>query len=257
MVHEVAASGFGREAGAYERSRPTYPAEAVAWLAAHLGLGPGRVVVDLAAGTGKLTRLLVPSEAALLAVEPVEGMRAAFREVLPGVPLLAGVAEALPLRTSSVDAFTVAQAFHWFDAEAAYAELYRVLRPGGRVGMVWNARDRAVDWVDRVWAVVDGVEGTAPWRSPGATASGPGAGHPGFGPVHPAVFHHEQQLAVDEVVERVRSVSHVASLGPDRQAEVLDEVRTLLATHQDTRGRDVMSLPYRVECYWLERRSGP
>src|SRR6266566_4740003 len=131
-VHEVAEQGFGREAEEYERVRPSYPADAVAWLVDNLGLRLGRTVLDLAAGTGKLTRLLVP----------VDGMRRGFIAAVPGVPMVAAVAEALPIAGESLDAVTVAQAFHWFDADRAFGELARVLRPCGRVGLIWNARDR-------------------------------------------------------------------------------------------------------------------
>src|SRR5437762_10654928 len=116
-VHEVAQRGFDREATTYERTRPSYPADAVAWLAEHLDIGADRVTVDLAAGTGKLTRLLEPLGAELLAVEPVEGMRQILRAALPEVPVVAATAEMLGFASESVDAITVAQAFHWFDAE--------------------------------------------------------------------------------------------------------------------------------------------
>src|SRR3982751_2045236 len=113
-VHEVAAQGFGSEAVTYEASRPSYPSEAVAWLGAEIGIGPGRRVVDLAAGTGIFTTLLVRTGADVVAIEPVPGMRAVLTSNLPEVATVAGIAEALPLRSASVDAVTVAQAFHWF-----------------------------------------------------------------------------------------------------------------------------------------------
>ena len=131
-VHEVAARGFGSGAVAYDRARPSYPPEAVAWLAEKLGIAPGRRVVDLAAGTGKLTGLLAEAGADLVAVEPVTAMRDRLRQRLPAVPLLAAVAESLPFASGSVDAVVVAQAFHWFDARQAMTELGRVVRPGGR-----------------------------------------------------------------------------------------------------------------------------
>ncbi|MDQ3896356.1 MAG: methyltransferase domain-containing protein [Actinomycetota bacterium] len=253
-VHEVARVGFGRDPEVYERSRPSYPPEAVAWLCEHLAIGPGATVVDLAAGTGKLTRLLVPAGAALVAVEPVEGMRRVLGEAVPGVPVVAGTAEALPLRTASVDAVCVAQAFHWFDADRAFAELARVLRPGGRVGLLWNARDRSVDWVDRAWAIMDRVEKKAPWRDHEHWRESALGDRPQFGELHAATFHHEHPTTPEGVVERIRGVSHVAVLPPDEQAAVLGEVRDLLARHPDTRGRDQLRIPYRVDCYWIGRR---
>src|SRR5215831_12983114 len=131
-IHEVAASGFGAQAAAYDRARPSYPPDAVRWLAEALRIGPGRRVADLAAGTGKLTALIAGLGADLIAIEPVAAMAERMHARLPSVPLIAGVAEALPLAANSLDAVVVAQAFHWFDAEVAMAELARVIRPGGR-----------------------------------------------------------------------------------------------------------------------------
>ena len=254
-VHDVAASGFDAQADAYERARPSYPPDAVAWFVEHLRIGPGARVLDLAAGTGKFTRLLLPFGADLVADEPVEGMVRNLRATVPGVPLLSSTAEALPFVRGSLDAVTVAQAFHWFDADTAFSELHRVLRSGGRVGLVWNARDRTIDWVNEVWAIMDRVEKRAPWREHERWSESALGDRSGFGPLHEATFRHEHTLSPDAVVFRVQSVSHVAVLPPDEQERVLDEVRTLLASHPETRGRDVVAMPYRVDAYWCEARS--
>ena len=253
MVHNVAAAGFN-DPGDYEAARPSYPPDAVAWLVEHLGITPGRRVADVAAGTGKLTRLLVPVGASLLAVEPVPGMRTTFRRLLPQIPLVAGTAEAMPFAPATLDAITVAQAWHWFDHERATAEAARVLSRGGRLGLVWNARDRSEPWVDEVWSIMDRVEKRAPWRDHenwrDSARQGP---MPGFGALHEAEFHHTQQITPDGVVQRVASVSHVAVLpGPERDA-VLDEVRAVLATHPAVKGRESVEIPYRVDAYWAER----
>lgn len=253
MVHEVAEVGFGKEADTYEKSRPTYPPEVVSWLVEHLRLTPGTVVADVAAGTGKLTRLLVPSGAEVVAVEPVDGMREVFRRVLPSIPVVAGTAEAMPFQGSVFDAVTVAQAFHWFDAEAAFRELARVVRPGGGIAMVWNARDRSMEWVDTAWGIIDRVEKAAPWRDHDSSTDPLLGDRPGFASAVAATFRHEQICTTDELVERFRGVSHVAVLPPERRDSVLAELRELLATHPDTRGRDQLRLPYRVDCYWRKR----
>ncbi|HEY3097206.1 MAG TPA: class I SAM-dependent methyltransferase [Acidimicrobiia bacterium] len=253
-VHEVAEEGFGREAATYERVRPSYPADAVAWLADNLALGPGRTVVDVAAGTGKFTRLLVPLGATLLAAEPVEGMRQSFVSAVPGVPIVAAVAEALPIAGVSVDAVTVAQAFHWFDAGRTFGEFARVLRRGGRVGLIWNARDRSSDWVNEVWSIMDRVEKRAPWRDHENWRDSALGERAGFGPIYTETFRHEQPITPEGVVERIASVSHVAVLPPAEHERVLDEVRAVLRHHPDTRGRDELRIPYRVDAYWCERR---
>ena len=253
MVHEVAAAGFN-DPGDYEAARPSYPPDAVAWLVEQCGITDGARVADVAAGTGKLTRLLAPTGAALVAIEPVPGMRATFRTKLADVPIVAGTAEALPLRAASHDAITVAQAWHWFDHERATAEAARVIRPGGRLALVWNARDRSVDWIDAIWTIMDRVEKRAPWRDHEHWRdSALGAPMPGFGPLREAQFFHTQTLTADGVVQRIASVSHVAVL-PDAEREaVLDEVRAVLATHPAVRGRTTYDLAYRVDCYCAVR----
>ena len=253
MVHEVAAAGFSNPAD-YEAARPSYPAAAVDWLVENLGIGPGKRVVDLAAGTGKLTRLLVPAGADLVAAEPVAGMRATFRAVQPDVPVVASTAEQLPFRDGSLDAVTVAQAFHWFDHDRAIAALERALRPGGRVGLVWNARDRSVPWVDAVWAIMDRVEKRAPWRDHENWRDSAFGAMPGFGALHTGEFHHEQVVTPEAMVQRVASVSHVAVLPDAERDAVLDEVREVLRTDPASRGRADLAVPYRVDCFWFEKQ---
>lgn len=138
MVHESAAVGFARSADAYERARPEYPDGAMAWLAGRLGLRRGVTVLDLAAGTGKLTRRLLETGATVVAVEPVAEMRAGLSA---DATVLDGVAEAIPLGDATADAVTVGQAFHWFDGDRALREIHRVLRPRGNLALVWNRRE--------------------------------------------------------------------------------------------------------------------
>lgn len=252
-VHDVAQRGFGSEAETYDRSRPTYPPDAVAWLVENLKIDRGRVVADVAAGTGKLTRLLMPTEATVVAVEPVEGMRSVLQREVPESLVLAATAESLAFADESIDAITVAQAFHWFDADAAAAEMQRVLRPGGRLGLVWNGRDRSVDWVDAVWLIMDRVEKHAPWRVHEDPWRAGFTDERWFGPLHESVFRHSQRLTPEGVIERFRGVSHVAALEPSDRDVVLDEVRAVLATHPDTAGRDELEIPYRVDAYWAQR----
>ena len=255
-VHHVADTGFDREASSYERARPTYPPDCVNWFAEHLGIAPGADVIDLAAGTGKFTRLLVPLGARLIAAEPVVGMRNVLARTSPNVALVACTAELMPLRNETIDAITVAQAFHWFDAPVTLEECARVLRPGGRLGLVWNARDRTTPFVDDLWSIMDRVEKHAPWRKHDEWREAAFTETPFFGPLHEATFHHEQIMTVDEVVDRFRSVSHVAVLDDAPKQVVLDEVRDLLAIHPHTAGRDQIAIPYRVDAYWCERTSG-
>jgi ubiquinone/menaquinone biosynthesis C-methylase UbiE len=252
-----AALGFDRNADAYERARPSYPAEAVAHVVGHGGIGPGRRVLDLAAGTGKLTRLLAPSGAELVAVEPVEGMRKRLAAALPGVEVLDGTAEDLPLSDTSVDAVTVAQAFHWFDAPAALAETARVLRAGGHLFLLWNERDRRVGWVKTFGdLLVDGpgLERPYDWYYDvdyAAVVADAGAGQ--FTPVD--VWAHDWAQPCDEelLVARAESVSVVGALPPDDRARVLERVRHLARTHPDLAGRATFGFPYVTRVYRCRR----
>lgn len=167
-VHDVAAHEFGGEAAEYELARPSYPQDALAWLIEKLGIKPGRQIVDLAAGTGTLTALLADVGADIVAIEPIASMRDRLRARIPGLPVLAGVAEALPLADKSVDAVVVARAFHWFDVKRAMVEIARVVRPGGCLGLTWHTRDRSAEWVDQVWPLIDGGERAASGRDGGS-----------------------------------------------------------------------------------------
>jgi SAM-dependent methyltransferase len=250
-IHE-AARGFELAPKAYEIGRAPYPPEAIDRLVFELGIEPGKRVLDLAAGTGKLSRLLVPTGAFLVAVEPVAAMREALPRSLPGGQVLEGTAEGIPLPNGSVDAVTVGQAFHWFDGDAALAEIHRVLRPGGRLGLIWNVKDESVDWIEKLGAIMESYRGDAPRVASGAwkaafdrTVLFTRLERARFSFVHAADF--------ATVLARVTSVSFIASLPPAEFAWVVEEVRTLLATHPQTKGRTTFELPYRTGVYWCER----
>ena len=252
-VHEVAASGFGSAAAVYEAARPGYPPPVVDWLMDVLSLAGDSMVVDLAAGTGKLTRLLAEQGANPVAVEPVAGMRGELRKAAPEIPIIAGTAEALPFRRASVDALTVAQAFHWFDNPTSHHEIARVIRPGGRLALLWNARDRRVAWVDAIWSIMDRVERDAPWRDHESARSANGRTIPGFSAFERSEFVHDHEVTREQVVQRIASVSHVAVLPDDRRAAVLDEVAEILDAHPDTTGKPTLAITYRVDCFVAER----
>jgi ubiquinone/menaquinone biosynthesis C-methylase UbiE len=158
-------------ADVYERGRPGYPAAAIARIVERLDLRPGRTVLDLAAGTGKLTRLLVPSSANVIAVEPVREMRLELERQVRGVVVLADTAERMPLIDSYVDGVTVGQAFHWFKADEALREIHRVLRPGGGVALIWNAGDERNPVHRALAEIIEPLSGDTPrrkqrdWRS--------------------------------------------------------------------------------------------
>jgi SAM-dependent methyltransferase len=252
-IHPSAAVGFQAGAEAYERGRPAYALEAVERLIAELAIGPASSVLDLAAGTGKLTRMLVPSGATIVAVEPVEGMRREFTRLLPGVEIRDGTAEAIPVADASVDAVTVGQGFHWFDGDRALPEIHRVLRHHGGLGLIWQARDPVRRWIARLNEIIDRADDghprfrTGDWRAAFERS-------PLFDPLEEAEYPTVQRGDVALFVDRVASISYVARLPGERREAVLDEVRGLLATDPDTAGRAVIELPYRAHLYWTHAR---
>ncbi len=253
-IHEAAAHGFAGAAASYEEGRPTYPPKAAARLARALRLRPGRVVLDLAAGTGKLTALLVGTGAQVVAVEPVAEMRALLEQALPTVQALGGTAEAIPLDTGSVDAVTVGQAFHWFRGDEPLAEIHRVLAPGGGLGLVWNVRDTSVQWVARLTEIMEPHRGDTPAHRSGKWREAFDRTQL-FGQLSDAEVRHVHRLPPAGVVARVASVSFIATL-PEREREgVLADVRELLATDPETSGREEVALPYRTVVYWTSSRA--
>ena len=255
-IHESAAKGFAAGADAYERGRPTYSTEAIDRLIAELRIGPGKRVLDLAAGTGKLTRQIAPSGAGIVAVEPIDEMRARLVASLPDVAAIPGTAEDIPLANHSVDAVVVGQAFHWFDGIRAISEIRRVLTPGGAVGMIWQARDPSLPWVQRLNELIDRIDDGHPrfrteaWREAfDLTAL--------FEPIETATYGYVQRGDVETIVDRVASISYVAALTEEVRAPYLDEVRELLATDPATAGKDTIELPYTSHVYWARPRAVP
>ena len=236
------AASFQRGAREYRRARPTYPREAAEWLTP----GPQSRVLDLAAGTGKLTEVLATLELDVVAVEPSDAMRAELTDALPHVRALAGMADAIPLPDADRDGVVVAQAWHWFDPATALPEIARVLRPGGRLGVVWNVRDHTVDWVDAFTEIIHRGDSLEPNHGPPVLDE-----H--FDSLEHAVFAWRQQLAASELRTLAASRSHLLLLAEDRRAELLDAVDELVATHPELRGRDTIELPYRATC-WRARR---
>lgn len=246
-VHEAVRRGFERGADAYERGRPTYPRAAVEWLVDQLGLRHGRAIADVGAGTGKLTRVLVPSGADVVAVEPVAAMRVVLEREVSTARVLDGTAEALPIGDGTVDAVVAAQAFHWFDGPRALQEFHRVLSPGGRLGLIWNRRatqqpiHRAIDAIIEPYRRGTPSHRSGDWQRALQSSEL-------FRSADELRFPFEQVVSQDQLVDRVASISFIAALGDSDRREALEEVRRLAAASGNP-----MSVGYVTETFVYER----
>jgi len=226
---------FGSAAAAYERGRPSYPPEAIDWL---LPTG-ARKVLDLGAGTGKLTTRLVERGLDVVAVDPIPDMLEVLRASLPETRAVLGTAEEIPLEDNSVDAVLVAQAWHWVDPDRAIPEVARVLRRGGRLGLVWNTRDERLGWVRELGQIIgsDGDRGR-------------------FDVVLPEPFTEPQRYQVEwtnyltpqALIDLVASRSYCITSPTEVRARTLEEVRELLATHPALANSTGLAMPYVTVC---------
>ncbi len=239
-------SGFSSGADLYERARPGYSDESVAHLVRTLGIGPGRRVLDVASGTGKLTRALAGTGASCVAAEPSSSMRAAFARAVPTVAQVGAEAVHLPVADGSFDAVTVAQAFHWFATTEALDEFARVLRPGGGIALIWNERDETDPLVAEL-ARISKWDVHQPYpvgRDFGAVVDASGR----FGPVTRTRFRFTQPLDRTAFVEQVASRSYIAVLPADRRRAILDAVAALADSREEP-----IELPYLVDLFCARR----
>jgi len=256
QLDPLAQRGFGsdlRSALLYERGRPGYASAAADALAAEFGLDADSRVLDLAAGTGQLSRLFVPLVGSVVAVEPSASMRAVLARRLPSVEALDGRAERIPLPDESVDAAVIGSAFHWFDGDAAVAELARVLRPGGGLAVLWNVGlSSDPPWPEGLEQLVDELRARAlrPARQSrsGLWRAALDRAHDRFEPLRVRAIAHEHALDQEAFVAGVASFSFIGAMPDDERDPVLTRVRAL-APHECV-------LSMRTECYWT-RRAGP
>jgi SAM-dependent methyltransferase len=238
------ARSFDRAAEEYERARAGYPRA----LLDVLPLGEGAEVLDLGAGTGKLTRLLTQRYRRVIAVEPLDGMRAILERVVPAAESRKGSAEAIPLADASVDGVFAGQAFHWFANDVAIQEIARVLRPGGVLSLVWNEPDDErpsplPEQYDAYLKELHGVsmamfEGAPPWQD--VIARGP------FGEVHESAVSHDHVLDRAGVLDNARSVSWIASRPDDERDAIMQRLDERLTDGP-------FAIPNRANIMWAVR----
>ena len=229
-------SSFGAAATAYAEHRPDYARAALRWA---LEPAPGARVLDLGAGTGKLTATLAEVSDDVTAVEPDPAMLAELRRTLPGVRALSGSAEAIPLPDASVDAVVAGNAMHWFDMAVAGPEIARVLSPGGVLAGLWNVVDDRVDWVAGL-ATVSGSAAIGPrdtpasWRAATTTMHLPKTGEARFGSPEQAEFPHGQRRTADSLVATLATRAGMLVMPERERTETLDRIRAYLASRPET-----------------------
>ncbi|RJO72069.1 class I SAM-dependent methyltransferase [Nocardia panacis] len=219
------AGSFGAHAADYERHRPDYPVAGIRW--ALESAPPGGTLLDLGAGTGKLTGGLRAMGYRVIAVEPDADMRAELTAKYPDIPVYSGTAESIPLPDAVVDAVAVGQAFHWFDKARAFPEIARILRPAGVLAALWNDSDRTVDWVRDMERLADEGEDPNP-----AVEDLPA--HPFFPSSERRDFAHSQRRTADSLTAQLGTHSALLILPEQERTEMLRRVLTYLRGHPDT-----------------------
>lgn len=238
---------FSDRVADYVAHRPSYPGEAIDAVLAGLAAPSTLVAADIGAGTGISSRLLAQRGVRVLAVEPNAAMRSGA-EVHARVQFVDGSAERTTLENGSCDLVVCAQAFHWFATREALAEIRRVLRPGGMLGLVWNERDESVDWVEALTHIVAPHEGDTP-RFRKGTWRAPFDGTLFAMPEETVIAHAHAGGAQEVVVDRFLSVSFIAALPDDERAGVERQLRKLIETHPALHGRETISFPYRTRAF--------
>ncbi len=241
-------AGFETGSDVYERARPGYSTEVVEYLIAALGLGTGSTVLDLAAGTGKMTRRLLQVTRRCLAVEPSSSMLAVLSEAVAEATAVAGTAEAIPVASGTMDAVVVAQAFHWFDTQEAVAEMARTLRPGGGLALVWNERDERDPLVAEL-VRVSKWDVCLPYPV-GKDFSGTIDATSLFGRVDRRQFPFVQLLDRATFVDQVASRSYVQVLEEPERGRLLGQVADLAATREEP-----IPVPYVADVFVAKRKN--
>jgi SAM-dependent methyltransferase len=255
FIHRTAANGFEAACDSYQRSRPDYPLAVIDLICTTNTDMQNKTIVDLAAGTGKLTRLLSLTGAKKnIAFEPVKGMREKLYSI-PDITVVNGIAEDIPIEDEGVDIVTVGQAFHWFNGQQALKEIYRILKPSGKLYLFWQLRDvERCPWLGMMNKIIDQWQPlghphyqTMKWQDAFNNTSSI------FSPLIYEQVSHEQYVAIDILLDRILSSSFISCLSEDDRRIALDDVITMINHHPETVGRTELLVPYQTHIYWCER----
>lgn len=248
------ARSFGAIATAYQAHRPGYPSSALDWVLEPLGELALPQLLDLGAGTGKLTASLVARPGTeVIAVEPDTEMLAVLRGSLPTVTALAGTAESIPLPDASVDAVLIGQAFHWFDPDPATTEIARVLRPGGVLAALWNYEDQSLEWIRAYYRVVRATEALGTDRpAPGRTGV---EDHPAFEGAVIEVFDNPLPTTIDGILATLATYSWISTLPDAERRDRVARARAYLEGRPET-SDGAFELPLRTTVLRAVRRAG-
>jgi SAM-dependent methyltransferase len=241
---EEMSRSFGSAASAYEAGRPQYPSEAVAWMLEPVRReGRALRVADVGAGTGKLTRAIVELGADVVAIDPDAAMLENLRGNIAGVPTFVGSAEDLPLPDGSVDAVVMGQAWHWVEPDAASAEIARVLRPGGILGLVWNIRDERTPWVRRLTEVMHGSNAEALLAGDGPRVAAP------FPRLTERVWEWSHPMTLAALTDMMRSRSYIITAQPAVRERIESDFAALFAAEAALQSGGTIELPYRTHAF--------
>jgi SAM-dependent methyltransferase len=250
----TASKGYQSTTAAYENGRPAYTEESVFGLAEKMNLQPTDRIVELGAGTGKFTRILVQRYPDVVAVEPVESMREKLVSLLPAVTALQGTGENIPVPDASADAIIVANAFHWFDGDMALREIHRALKPGGGLGLIWNIDGVFTStWGQQIDAWLDELEGDTPqyktgkWRNAFERTQL-------FSPIEEHRYSSIRKTTPSEVVDRVASISFIASLPEQSYRAFRSKVESWLSSHPDSQSKEYLAVSLDTKIYWCFKR---
>ncbi|MDQ4213958.1 class I SAM-dependent methyltransferase [Microbacterium capsulatum] len=242
------ATSFGSETSSYEQGRPEYPAAAVAWMLEGVA-GDTRSIVDIGAGTGKLTRgVLALGDTSVTAVDPDAQMLAALHTSAPDVPGLVGTAEELPLADGVADAAVLGQAWHWVDPVAASREIGRVVRPGGVLGLIWNVRDERTDWVRRLSGIMMGSPAEQMIAEDGVAVFEP------FGPLEERRWEWSRPMTRAELHAMARSRSYIIT-APDEEKARIERGMDALFDELGLVEGSTLAMPYLTVAYRAIRAS--